>query len=149
MMRAVVQRVSRAEVRCGGEVRAIGVGLVVLVAVEADDAAPDVRYVTDKVAQLRIFENDAGKMDRSVRDVGGEVMLVSQFTLAASLAKGRRPDFTGAERPAAAAAQVEALAQAVREAGCPVVRGLFGAHMEVELVNDGPVTIWIDSRRRT
>jgi D-tyrosyl-tRNA(Tyr) deacylase len=141
-MRAVVQRVSRAEVRCGGEARAIAAGLVVLVAVEAGDAAPDVRY-------LRIFANDAGKMDRSVRDVEGEVMLVSQFTLAASLAKGRRPDFTGAERPETATAQVEALAQAVREAGCPVVRGFFGEHMEVELVNDGPVTIWIDSRRRT
>lgn len=148
-MRAVVQRVSRAEVRCGGEARAIGVGLVVLVAVEAGDGQPDLTYLADKVARLRIFDNDAGKLDRSVVDVGGEILLISQFTLAASLAKGRRPDFTGAERPDLAAAQVEALAQALANAGCPVISGFFGEHMEVALVNDGPVTIWIDSRRRT
>jgi D-tyrosyl-tRNA(Tyr) deacylase len=148
-MRAVVQRVSHAEVRCGGEARAIGVGLVVLVAVEVADAQADLAHVADKVAGLRIFDNDAGKLDRSVVDVGGEVLLISQFTLAASLAKGRRPDFTGAERPDVAAAQVEALAQALANAGCPVISGFFGEHMEVALVNDGPVTIWIDSRRRT
>jgi D-tyrosyl-tRNA(Tyr) deacylase len=147
-MRAVVQRVSRAEVRCGGERRAIGWGLVVLVAVEAGDGPADLSYMADKVARLRIFPNDSGKMDRSVVDVVGQVLLISQFTLAASLARGRRPDFTGAERPEAAAAQVEALAQAVGHAGCPVVTGFFGEHMEVDLVNDGPVTIWIDSRRR-
>lgn len=148
-MRAVVQRVSRAEVRCGGEARTIGVGLVALVAVEAGDGAADLAYLADKVAHLRIFDNDAGKLDRSVVDVGGAVLLISQFTLAASLAKGRRPDFTGAERPDVAADQVGALAEALRAAGCPVVTGFFGEHMEVALVNDGPVTIWIDSRRRT
>jgi D-tyrosyl-tRNA(Tyr) deacylase len=147
-MRAVVQRVSRAQVRCGGQTRAIARGLVVLVAVEAGDGPTDLAYTADKVARLRIFTNDSGKMDRSVVDVAGEVLLVSQFTLAASLAKGRRPDFTGAEHPGVAVAQVEALAGAVRGAGCPVVTGFFGEHMEVELVNDGPVTIWIDSRRR-
>jgi len=148
-MRAVVQRVSRAEVRCGDEARAIGVGLVVLVAVEVGDGQTDLIYVADKVARLRIFDNDAGKLDRSVVDVGGEVLLISQFTLAASLAKGRRPDFMGAEAPDRAAAQVDALAGLVRDAGCTVVTGFFGEHMEVALVNDGPVTIWIDSRRRT
>jgi len=148
-MRAVVQRVSRAEVRCGGEVRAIGVGLVVLVAVEAGDGGADLTYMADKVLRLRIFANDAGKLDRSVVDVGGEILLISQFTLAASLAKGRRPDFTGAERPDMAAAQVSALVSALQAEGCRVVTGFFGEHMEVALVNDGPVTIWIDSRRRT
>jgi len=148
-MRAVVQRVSRAEVRCGGEVRAIGVGVVVLVAVEAGDGAADLSYMADKVLRLRIFANDAGKLDRSVVDVGGEILLISQFTLAASLAKGRRPDFTGAERPDVAAGQVSALGSALQAAGCRVATGFFGEHMEVALVNDGPVTIWIDSRRRT
>jgi D-tyrosyl-tRNA(Tyr) deacylase len=147
-MRAVLQRVSRAAVRCGSETRVIGHGLVVLAAVEGGDGPADLSYVANKVARLRIFANDSGKMDRSVVDVAGEVLLVSQFTLAASLAKGRRPDFTGAERPEVAAASVEALAEAVREAGCTVATGFFGEHMEVELVNDGPVTIWIDSRRR-
>ncbi|HEX9594114.1 MAG TPA: D-aminoacyl-tRNA deacylase [bacterium] len=147
-MRAVVQRVTLAEVRCGSETRAIGRGLVVLVAVEAGDGPADLSYMAGKVARLRIFANGSGKMDRSVVDVGGEVLLISQFTLAASLVKGRRPDFTGAERPEVAAAQVEALAEAVRGAGCPVVTGFFGEYMEVALVNDGPVTIWIDSRRR-
>jgi D-tyrosyl-tRNA(Tyr) deacylase len=147
-MRAVVQRVITAEVRSGGEARRIGAGLVALVAVVAGDGPQDVDYLADKVAHLRIFENDSGKMDHSVLDIGGEVLLVSQFTLAASLARGRRPDFTPAERPAAAEREVASLAEALGGRGCRVTTGFFGAHMEVALVNDGPVTIWLDSRRR-
>jgi len=147
-MRAVVQRVGRAAVRCGTEERAIGAGLLVLVAVVAGDAEADLDYLADKVARLRIFENEAGRMDRSVADLGGEVLVVSQFTLAASLAKGRRPDFTGAERPEVAAPMVDGLVRRLRNAGLAVAHGFFGENMQVELVNDGPVTLWLDSRRR-
>lgn len=147
-MRAVVQRVSRATVRCGAEERAIGAGLLVLVAVVAGDAEADLDYLADKVARLRIFENEAGRMDRSVIDLGGEVLVVSQFTLAASLAKGRRPDFTGAERPEVAAPMVDGLVRRLRGAGLAVSQGFFGENMQVELINDGPVTLWLDSRRR-
>ena len=147
-MRAVVQRVSRATVRCGAEERAIGAGLLVLVAVVAGDAEADLDYLADKVARLRIFENEAGRMDRSVIDLGGEVLVVSQFTLAANLAKGRRPDFTGAERPEVAAPMVDGLVRRLRGAGLAVSQGFFGENMQVELINDGPVTLWLDSRRR-
>ncbi len=147
-MRAVVQRVSRAAVRCGAEERAIGAGLLVLVAVVAGDGQADLDYLADKIAHLRIFENEAGRMDRSVAALGGEVLVVSQFTLAAGLAKGRRPDFTGAERPEVAAPMVDALVRRLREAGLSVAQGFFGENMEVALVNDGPVTLWLDSRRR-
>lgn len=147
-MRAVVQRVARAAVRRGGEERAIGAGLVVLVAVVVGDGSADLDYLADKVTHLRIFENEAGRMDRSVADLGGEVLVVSQFTLAASLAKGRRPDFTDAERPEVAAPMVDALVRRLREAGLSVAQGFFGEDMEVALVNDGPVTLWLDSRRR-
>jgi len=147
-MRAVVQRVARAAVRCGSEERAIGAGLLVLVAVVAGDTEADLDYLVDKVAHLRVFENEAGRMDLSVVDLVGEVLVVSQFTLAASLAKGRRPDFTGAERPAAAAPMVDELVRRLRGAGLTVAQGFFGENMQVELVNDGPVTLWLDSRRR-
>jgi len=147
-MRAVVQRVRRAAVRCGEEERTIGAGLLVLVAVVAGDAEADLDYLVDKVVHLRIFENEAGRMDRSVVDLGGEVLVVSQFTLAASLAKGRRPDFTGAERPEVAAPMVDGLVRRLRKAGLAVSHGFFGENMQVELVNDGPVTLWLDSRRR-
>ncbi len=147
-MRAVVQRVLRASVRAGGEVREIGAGLLVLLAVVAGDTEEDLAYVADKVAHLRIFENAAGRMDRSVLDLGGAVLVVSQFTLAASLAKGRRPDFTGAERPEVAAPMVDRFADRLRQAGLEVAQGFFGENMAVELINDGPVTLWLDSRRR-
>ncbi len=147
-MRAVVQRVARAAVRCGTEERAIAAGLLVLVAVVAGDGDADLDYLVDKVAHLRIFENEAGRMDRSVVDLGGEILVVSQFTLAASLAKGRRPDFTGAERPEVAAPMVDALVRRLRAVGLTVAQGFFGENMEVALVNDGPVTLWLDSRRR-
>jgi len=147
-MRAVVQRVSRASVRSGEEERVIGAGLLILVAVVAGDTEADLDYLADKVAHLRIFENEARRMDRSVVDLGGKVLVVSQFTLAASLAKGRRPDFTGAERPEVAAPMVDGLVRRLRVAGLAVAQGFFGENMQVELVNDGPVTLWLDSRRR-
>ena len=147
-MRAVVQRVARAAVRCGEQERAIGPGLGVLVAVVAGDTEEDLIYTADKIAHLRIFDNEAGRMDRSVLDLGGEVLVVSQFTLAANLARGRRPDFTGAARPEVAAPMVEALVARLRLAGLAVVEGFFGANIAVALVNDGPVTLWLDSRRR-
>jgi len=147
-MRAVVQRVQRASVRAGGEAREIGGGLLVLLAVVAGDTEEDLVYVADKVTHLRIFENEAGRMDRSVLDAGGAVLVVSQFTLAASLAKGRRPDFTGAERPELAAPMVDRFVARLEAAGLEVAQGFFGEHMAVELINDGPVTLWLDSRRR-
>jgi D-aminoacyl-tRNA deacylase len=140
-LRAVVQRVSRAQVTPGGE---IGLGLCVLVGVAAkDDAAAAVRLAA-KVARLRVFENDAGKFDRSVLDVGGEALVVSQFTLIADTAKGNRPSFTGAAGQEDAERLYERFCDELQALGVPVARGVFGARMAVELVNDGPVTIVLD-----
>lgn len=139
-MRAVIQRVSRASSAPGGS---IGPGLCVLVGVaEDDDGAAAVR-LADKVARLRIFENDDGKFDRSLLDTGGEALVVSQFTLLADTAKGNRPSFSGAARPEVAEPVYERFVQALRELGIHVETGAFGARMSVELVNDGPVTIVI------
>ncbi len=146
-MRAVVQRVSRAAVRVAGEVAgAVDAGLLVLVGVAAGDGALDARWMAEKVAQLRIFGDAAGKMNRSVEDVGGGVLLVSQFTLLGDARKGNRPSFTGAAAPEPAAALYEEVCAALRARGLRVATGVFRAHMEVELVNDGPVTILLDSR---
>jgi D-tyrosyl-tRNA(Tyr) deacylase len=140
-MRAVVQRVSRASSTPGGS---IGPGLCILVGVaEDDDEAAAVR-LADKVARLRIFENDEGKFDRSLLDTGGEALVVSQFTLLASTAKGNRPSFSGAARPEVAQPLYERVVQALRALGLKVETGVFGAHMSVELVNDGPVTIVLE-----
>ena len=140
-MRAVVQRVSRASSTPGG---AIGAGLCVLVGVaEGDDEAAAVR-LADKVARLRIFENDEGKFDRSLLDTGGEALVVSQFTLLADTAKGNRPSFSGAARPEVAEPVYERVVQALRDLGIRVATGAFGARMSVELVNDGPVTIVLE-----
>ncbi len=148
-MRAVVQRVSRAEVRVGGEVVGrIGRGFLVLVGVEPDDAEADVAYVAEKVAGLRVFEDAQGRMNLDLSAVGGGVLLVSQFTLLADCRKGRRPSFTGAAEPGKAEALYEAVAARLRELGVPVETGRFRAEMEVELVNDGPVTLLLDSKRR-
>lgn len=148
-MRAVVQRVSRAEVRVHGEVTGrIGTGFLVLVGVEAGDGDADVAYVADKVAGLRVFEDPGGKMNLSLADVGGAVLLVSQFTLLGDCRKGRRPSFTGAAPPARAEDLYRAVARRIAGAGIPVETGRFRAEMEVELVNDGPVTLLLDSRRR-
>jgi D-tyrosyl-tRNA(Tyr) deacylase len=147
-MRAVVQRVSRGAVRVDGRTTGeVGRGLVVLLGVGADDGEVDARWMADKVAQLRIFEDDAGKMNRSVEDVGGGVLVVSQFTLLGDTRKGNRPSFVEAAAPEAANALYEDVCARLRNRGLPVGTGVFRAHMDVELVNDGPVTILLDSRR--
>jgi D-aminoacyl-tRNA deacylase len=141
-MRAVVQRVSRAAVRVEGRVAGeVGAGLLVLLGVAAGDEEPDAARLAAKVARLRIFENDEGRFDRSVLDAGGAALVVSQFTLIADTAKGNRPSFAGAAPPAAAERLYERFCAALRDEGVPVEQGVFGARMDVELVNDGPVTI--------
>jgi D-tyrosyl-tRNA(Tyr) deacylase len=148
-MRAVCQRVTRAKVTVGDRVTgAIDHGLLVLLGAGAGDSAADLAYIVDKVANLRIFSDDAGKMNRSVKDVGGGVLVVSQFTLYGDVRGGRRPAFTGALEPVAARALYEESLTALRTAGVARVEaGEFAADMAVELVNDGPVTILLDSRK--
>ena len=148
-MRAVVQRVTRASVSVAGRIiGAIDQGLLVLLGAGAGDGASDLGYIVDKVVNLRIFADDAGKMNRSVLDVGGGVLVVSQFTLYGDARTGRRPAFTGALEPTAARALYEQGVAAIRAAGVARVEtGEFGADMQVELVNDGPVTLLLDSRR--
>lgn len=148
-MRAVVQRVTRASVRIDGrEHAAIGPGLVVLAGIAKGDEEVDVNYLADKLANLRILADDAGRMNLSVLDTVGEVLLVSQFTLIADTRKGRRPSFIAAEAPEQAAKLIDDLGSALTSRGVPVRTGQFQAQMEVELVNDGPVTIVIDSNDR-
>lgn len=149
-MRALLQRVRQASVAVDGATAgAIGRGLLVLAGMAPDDTDDDRAWVARKIVALRIFDDDAGVMNRSVIDTGGEVLAVSQFTLHASTRKGNRPSWSGAAPPELAgpafARFVEALAAAL---GKPVSTGVFGADMQVALVNDGPVTIWIDSRQR-
>lgn len=148
-MRAVVQRVSRAQVTVGDrQAGAIGAGLLVLLGAGHGDTAADLAYIVDKIANLRIFADAAGKMNRSVLDVGGGVLVVSQFTLYGDARQGRRPAFTGALPPAAARALYEEALVGLRQAGVADVQaGEFAADMAVELVNDGPVTILLDSRK--
>jgi D-aminoacyl-tRNA deacylase len=147
-MRAVVQRVSRAEVRVEGRVTgSIGRGLLVLLGVAKDDGEADVRALAEKVAALRIFDDDAGKMNLAVPDVGGGVLVVSQFTLLGDGRKGNRPSFVDAAPPEAANEHYERFCALLREKGLPVGTGVFRAHMDVELVNDGPVTILLDTRK--
>lgn len=149
-MRIVIQRVSRASVAVDGlMVSAIGPGLLVLVGVEHGDTVDDARWLADKTAALRIFPDEAGVMNRSVIDVGGEVLCVSQFTLTASTRKGNRPSYIRAAAHEPAIELYEAYSNLVSERiGRLSARGLFGADMKVELVNDGPVTIIIDSKLR-
>lgn len=148
-MRVVAQRVSRAEVRVGGEVVGrIGPGLCVLVGAGQDDVEVDADALADKVANLRIFADDAGKMNRSLLDEGGGLLAVSQFTLLGDARKGRRPSFVAALEPVRAEELFERFVAAARKAGINEVHtGRFGAHMEVDLVNDGPVTLLLDSKR--
>lgn len=151
-MRVVVQRAASAQVETGGEVVArIGGGLLVLAGFEADDAAPggadDIAWMAGKIARLRVFSDAAGVMNRSVREAGGEVLAVSQFTLFAATRKGSRPSWSRAAPPDVAAPLfARFVAQLEREVGRPVPSGVFGADMRVHLVNDGPVTLIIDSR---
>jgi D-tyrosyl-tRNA(Tyr) deacylase len=145
-MRAVVQRVAHASVTVDGAVvGAIDAGLLVLLGVAAGDAEEQAARLADKVARLRIFENETGKFDRSVLDTGGAVLAVSQFTLIADSKKGTRPDFSGAAPSEEAEPLYEHFCQALRDLSVHVETGVFGAHMAVELVNDGPVTIILDS----
>lgn len=147
-MRAVLQRVSSARVVVAGEiVGEIGAGLMVLLGVEAGDAESDARYLAEKTAQLRVFEDEAGKMNRSVAEIGGGVLVVSQFTLLADCRKGRRPGFSRAALPEAANALYERYVQLLREHGVAVATGTFQASMDVHLVNEGPVTLLVDSRK--
>lgn len=146
-MRAVVQRVSRAAVTVdGAEVGRIGTGVVVLLGIGHDDGEPDVDALIHKVLELRVFPDDDGRMNRSVVEASGAVLVVSQFTLLADVRRGRRPSFTGAAGPDHAAPLIARAVAAVAAAGVPVESGRFGALMEVELVNHGPVTIVIDVR---
>lgn len=145
-MRAVIQRVSKASVTVDGAVVGqIGRGLLVLLGVGAGDAAADARQLAEKIANLRIFADDEGRFNRSALDIGGAALVVSQFTLYADTRRGRRPSFSGAALPEAAAPLVDGFVAALRERGLPVSTGVFGAHMDVNLRNDGPVTIILDS----
>jgi D-tyrosyl-tRNA(Tyr) deacylase len=148
-MISVIQRVRHARVVVDGEVVGkIGQGFLVLLGVGKDDTQDDVRYTATKIAGMRVFTDTEGKFNLALEDVGGSVLLVSQFTLLADTRKGRRPSFTGASPPEPAERMVERCAALLREAGIPVETGRFGAHMDVELLNDGPVTIILDSRDR-
>jgi D-tyrosyl-tRNA(Tyr) deacylase len=149
-VRAVVQRVTSARVRVGDRlVGEIGSGLLVLLGIDRDDSPADVQYVAGKIAGMRVFAGEGDKpMDRSVVDVGGSVLVVSQFTLYGDMRKGRRPSFDQAAPPEAARRVYEELVRELRATQVPVATGEFQAMMQVELVNDGPVTILLDSRRQ-
>ena len=148
-MRAVIQRVEKASVSVEGEIKGqIGAGFLVLIGVEEGDGDADFRYIAEKVPNLRVFEDEQGKMNRSLLDVGGELLAVSQFTLLGDARGGRRPSFITAARPETADPMYEQLVADWRARGIRVETGVFGAHMKVSLVNDGPVTILLDSRRR-
>jgi D-tyrosyl-tRNA(Tyr) deacylase len=145
-MRALVQRVSQASVSVEGQVVGqIGHGFLVLLGIGQDDGEAQIRQLTEKIVHLRIFEDTEGKMNRSLLDVQGELLVVSQFTLYADIRKGRRPSFIHAAPPAIAEPLVERFKEALRTYNLKVEGGVFGAHMDVALVNQGPVTIWIDS----
>ncbi len=145
-MKACIQRVRWARVRVNGEtVGEIGPGLLVLLGVAADDTEQEAQMLAEKIVGLRIFEDQAGKMNLSVGDVGGSVLVVSQFTLLADCRRGRRPSFTDAAHPDRANLLCEYFIERIRNAGLPVATGRFREHMEVELLNDGPVTIVLDS----
>jgi D-tyrosyl-tRNA(Tyr) deacylase len=146
-MRAVVQRVSRAAVIIDGQtIGAIERGLLVLLGIAATDTQADGRWLAEKLAGLRIFNDEAGKMNLSVADVSGAVLVISQFTLYGDCRKGRRPSFLGAAPPEMAVPLYEAFVNALRSLGLPVETGRFGAMMQVELVNDGPVTLILDTK---
>ena len=148
-MRAVLQRVTRGRVTVGGAVISqIDRGLVVLLGVEQDDTDADAHQLADKAIQLRIFDDAEGKMNLSLADVGGAMLVVSQFTLLGDCRKGRRPSFIGAAPPEVAERLYETFVAAVGVQGIPVATGKFRAMMQVELVNDGPVTILLDSRKK-
>ena len=145
-MRALIQRVSQASVTVGGQVvGTIERGLLVLLGVGQDDTPADATMLAEKIAQLRIFSDEEGRFNYALADVGGSVLVVSQFTLYADTRRGRRPSFSDAARPEQAVPLIDAFCASLSSAGLPVATGVFGAHMDVALVNDGPVTIWLDS----
>jgi D-tyrosyl-tRNA(Tyr) deacylase len=147
-MRAVVQRVSRAQVAVSGEITGqIGLGLLVLLGVGRDDTEADASYLAEKIAGLRVFEDDRGKMNRSALDVGGNVLAVSQFTLYGDVRRGKRPSFDAAAPPGKARQLYEFFVEQIRAAGLPCETGRFQEMMKVELVNEGPVTILLDSTK--
>ena len=147
-MRLVIQRVLESSVRVDGNVvGSIGPGFMVLCGVEDGDTAEDVRYCIDKTVNLRIFEDEAGKMNRSILDAGGEILAISQFTLHGDVRHGRRPSFIRAARPETAVPLYDAYCNGLREAGVHVETGIFQTDMKVSLVNDGPVTLLVDSRK--
>jgi len=149
-VRAVVQRVAEASVTINGQIRgAIETGLLVLLAVEEADTPEDIEWLSGKIVRLRIFSDDQGMMNRSVQEAGGDILLISQFTLFASTKKGNRPSYSRAARPEIAVPLYEAFTRKLsEELGKPVQTGEFGADMKVSLVNDGPVTLVIDSRNK-
>lgn len=148
-MRAVVQRVARAHVEVAGErVGAIGPGLFVLVGVRSGDTAGEAQDLAEKAAHLRIFDDEQGRLNRSALECGAEVLVVSQFTLYGDARGGRRPSYTQAARPEAAEPVYEAFADCIAKLGLPVQKGVFGAHMRIESVADGPVTILLDGERQ-
>ena len=148
-MIALLQRVRYAQVSIADTYRAqIGPGLLVLLGIATDDTAADVAWLSRKIVQLRIFADQAGQMNRSVQDVSGELLLISQFTLLGDARKGNRPAYTAAARPEVAVPLYEAMIAQLGDAlGRPIGTGVFGAYMQVSLCNDGPVTLWLDSRR--
>lgn len=147
-MRAVVQKVSSSKVTVDGEIIGkIDQGLMVLLGVTHDDTSKDVDYMVDKVTNLRIFEDEEGKMNLSLKDIGGDVLAVSQFTLYGDARRGRRPSFSDAARPEVANPLYEEFIEKVKTQGINVETGKFGAHMMVDLTNDGPITILLESRK--
>lgn len=145
-MRAVVQRVSRAQVTSGDEtLGAIGPGLVVFLGIHGNDGPDEIEWMAEKVLGLRIFEDEGGKMNRSLLDIGREILIVSQFTLYGDCRKGRRPGFSAAAPPAVADPVYHRFLEEIRRRGIPAATGRFQASMAVELVNDGPVTLLLDS----
>ncbi len=148
-MKALLQRVSRASVTVDGDsVGSIDTGLCLFLCVEQDDTREDADYLKEKTLHLRIFPDYAGRFDRSVLDISGGLLVISQFTLAADTRRGRRPGFTRAAQPDVAEPMLEYFIGQCRASGLNVETGRFGAHMQVDLCNDGPVTIWLDSRDR-
>ena len=149
-MRAVIQRVSEASVTIEGQVNAkIGKGLLILLGIEDADTPADIEWLANKITRLRIFGDEAGVMNLSVQDVAGEIIVVSQFTLHASTKKGNRPSYLRASKPAIAIPMYEAFVEKIKTvSGCPVGTGEFGADMKVSLLNDGPVTILIDTQQK-
>ena len=147
-MRALIQRVRRACVHVDGkEIAGIGQGFLVLLGVAVEDGEAETAWLARKIAGLRLFEDDAGKMNLGLADVGGAVLAVSQFTLYGDARKGRRPSFTRAAPPAQAQALYDRFCTLLAEEGVAVEKGVFQAHMEIELVNDGPVTLWLEQDR--